>query len=56
MRQTLQDAVDVSRQDNGVTARELIGGSDGSITRDPDFDGGFGGFGGFDAEDFAGTQ
>ena len=45
--------MEASHKDNGVTAREFIGGSDGSVTQDPDFDGGFGGF---DAEGFAGTQ
>ena len=53
VRQTLQEAVDASRKENGMTAREFIGGPDGPGPQDPGFDGGFGDF---DAEGFAGVQ
>lgn len=59
VRQTLQDAVDASRRENGMTAREFIGGPDGPGPQDQGFDGGFGGFGDSydsDAEGFAGAQ
>lgn len=53
VRQTLQDAVDSSRSENGMTAREFIGGPAGPGPEGSGFDGGFGDFG---TEGFAGVQ
>ena len=53
VRQMLQDAVDASRSENGMTAREFIGGPAGSGLEGPGFDGGFDDF---DAENYAGVQ
>lgn len=53
VRQMLQDAVDASRGENGMTAREFIGGPAGSGLEGPGFDSGFDDF---DAENYAGVQ
>ena len=53
VRQMLQDAVDASRSENGMTAREFIGGPAGSGLEGPGFDSGFDDF---DAENYAGVQ
>lgn len=53
VRQMLQDAVDASRSENGMTAREFIGGPVGSGLEGPGFDGGFDDF---NAENYAGVQ
>lgn len=53
VRQMLQDAVDASRSENGMTVREFIGGPAGSGLEGPGLDSGFDDF---DAENYAGVQ